>query len=47
MWLIPAGRFDDSLAIQARCFPDNLIEQVHIDELWFRLSGSATPVTAL
>ncbi len=33
-WL--RGTFDDALAFQARCFPDDLIEMTRTDELWSR-----------
>lgn len=36
--------FDDALAFQSRCFPDDLIEMTRTDELWVkrRPTGAAT-----
>lgn len=44
-WL--RGSFDDALAFQARCFPDDLIEMVRTEELWFRRSGSVATEASL
>lgn len=37
------GSFDDALAFQMRCFPDDLIEITRTDELWVK---KRTPITA-
>lgn len=38
-WL--RGSFDDAVAFQERCFPDDLIEMVRTDELWVKRKASA------
>jgi len=35
------GSFDDLLAFQARCFPDDLIEMTRTDELWVKRKPTA------
>lgn len=35
------GTFDDALAFQARCLPDDLIETTRTDELWVKRKPSA------
>jgi putative SOS response-associated peptidase YedK len=42
------GSFDDAVAFQKRCFPDELIEMTPTDELWVkRKTGSAPPPASL
>ncbi|PXA86591.1 DUF159 family protein [Nostoc sp. 3335mG] len=38
-WL--TGSYDDALAFQARCFPDDLIEMTRTDELWVKRKTAA------
>jgi putative SOS response-associated peptidase YedK len=35
------GSFDDALAFQNRCFPDDLIEMTRTDELWVKRKPAA------
>jgi putative SOS response-associated peptidase YedK len=37
------GSFDDLLAFQQRCFPDELIEMTRTDELWVKRRGTEQP----
>lgn len=41
------GSFEDTLAFQARCFPDELIETTRTDELWVKRKPAASPAPAL
>ena len=40
------GSFDDALAFQARCFPDELIEMNRTAEPWVKRAGTVSPVVA-
>ena len=40
------GSFDDALAFQARCFPDELIEMTRTAEPWVKRAGTASHVAA-
>jgi len=37
------GSFDDLLAFQQRCFPDELIEMTRTDELWVKRRSFEQP----
>lgn len=39
------GTFDDALAFQLRCYPDEMIEMTRTDELWSRRSKAKTEET--
>jgi putative SOS response-associated peptidase YedK len=39
-WL--RGGYDEALAFQARCFPDELIETTRTSELWVARNGKAS-----
>lgn len=41
LWL--NGSFEDTLAFQSRCFPDDLIEMRRTDELWVKRKQAAGP----
>lgn len=41
------GSFDDALAFQNRCFPDELIEMTRTDELWVKRKAPMTEGAAL
>jgi putative SOS response-associated peptidase YedK len=46
LWL--KGSFEDTVAVQKRCFPDDLIEITRTNELWVkRKPASSEPVTLL